>query len=62
MALKNFSEYITEFTASGQIFEFTEAKNSKGITYREFVNAPKTFKEYFELGYLHPETDWLVFQ
>ena len=31
------------------------------LTYREFVNAPKNLKDYFELGYLHPETDWLVF-
>ena len=59
--MKSYQDYLIEFTASGQLFEFDEITNSCGITFKEFVNAPKNLKDYFELGYLHPETDWLVF-
>ena len=58
---KDYYQYVKDFTATGQLFEYTEITNSAGITYKEFINAPKTLKDYFELGYLHPETDWLVF-
>ena len=57
---KDYYQYVKDFTATGQLFEYTEITNSAGITYKEFINAPKTL-DYFELGYLHPETDWLVF-
>ena len=59
--MKSYEDYSNEFTATGQLFEFKEITNSSGIAYKEFVNAPKNLKDYFELGYLHPETDWLVF-
>jgi long-chain acyl-CoA synthetase len=61
MMSKEIHDYVNDFTATGQLFEFAEITNSDGITYREFVNAPKNLKDYFELGHLHPETDWLVF-
>lgn len=61
MMSKEIHDYVNDFTATGQLFEFAERTNSDGITYREFVNAPKNLKDYFELGHLHPETDWLVF-
>ena len=61
MMLKEIHDYVSDFTATGQLFEFTERSNSNGVTYREFVNAPQNLKDYFEFGYLHPETDWLVF-
>ena len=61
MMSKEIYDYVNDFTATGQLFEFAERTNSDGITYREFVNAPKNLKDYFEFGYLHPETDWLVF-
>ena len=59
--LKEIHDYVSDFTATGQLFEFAERTNSNGVTYREFVNAPQNLKDYFEFGYLHPETDWLVF-
>ena len=61
MMLKEIHDYVSDFTATGQLFEFAERTNSNGVTYREFVNAPQNLKDYFEFGYLHPETDWLVF-
>ena len=49
MMSKEIHDYVNDFTATGQLFEFAEITNSDGITYREFVNAPKNLKDYFEL-------------
>ena len=47
MMLKEIHDYVSDFTATGQLFEFTERTNSNGVTYREFVNAPQNLKDYF---------------
>ena len=33
-----FSEAVKKYTEPGQIFEFKEVTNDKGVTYREFCN------------------------
>ena len=33
-----YSEAVKKYTEPGQIFEFKEVTNDKGITYREFCN------------------------
>ena len=59
---KTFQEVIDESTAEGQLFETKELLHSNGNTYKEFVNAPKTLRDYYQFGLLHPEVDWLIFE
>ena len=33
-----YSEAVKKYTEPGQIFEFKEVTNDKGVTYREFCN------------------------
>jgi len=48
MMSKEIHDYVSDFTATGQLFEFTERTNSNGVTYREFVNAPQYLNGCFE--------------
>ena len=59
---KTFQEVVDESTAQGQLFETKELLHSNGNTYKEFINTPKTLKDYYQFGLLHPEVDWLVFE
>ena len=59
---KTFQEVVDESTAEGQLFETKELLHTNGNTCKEFVNAPKTLKDYYQFGLLHPEVDWLVFE
>ena len=59
---KTSQEVVDESTAQGQLFETKELLHSNGNTYKEFINTPKTLKDYYQFGLLHPEVDWLVFE
>ena len=58
-----YSEAVKKYTEPGQIFEFKEVTNDKGITYREFCNPaiPENLRKFFDFGLLHPDKDWLVY-
>ncbi|MEL1231581.1 MAG: AMP-binding protein, partial [Candidatus Neomarinimicrobiota bacterium] len=55
------ADTLKALTTPDQIFAFKEPNNEKGEIFREFTNIPQSLKEYFELGLMHPEKDWLVF-
>ncbi|MEK9649747.1 MAG: class I adenylate-forming enzyme family protein [Gammaproteobacteria bacterium] len=59
---QKYIETFNALTASDQIFAFREPNLEKGEIYQEFTNIPNTMKEYFEIGLLHPEIDWLIFE
>lgn len=52
---------LKKLTSKGQPFEYKEVTNTKGIKYREYVHFPETLKGFFELGLLHEEKDWLIY-
>ena len=58
-----YSEAVKKYTEPGQIFEFKEVTNDKGVTYREFCNPaiPENLRKFFDFGLLHPDKDWLVY-
>ena len=47
-----FSEAVKKYTEPGQIFEFKEVTNDKGVTYREFCNPaiPENLRKFFDFG------------
>ena len=42
-----YTEVLERLTASDQVFAFQEVLHKSGITYREFINAPKTLTAFF---------------
>ena len=56
-----YTETLERLTASDQVFAFKEELHDTGITYREFINAPKTLTAFFEFGLLFPEWEFIVF-
>jgi long-chain acyl-CoA synthetase len=40
---------------------FRRSTHSSGITYREFINTPKTLAKFFDFGLLFPEWEFIVF-
>ena len=58
---EKYTEILNSLTAPDQIFEFQEKKHTTGITYREFVNTPKTLSEFYDFGLLFPEWEFIVF-
>lgn len=52
---EKYTEILNSLTAPDQIFAFQEKKHTSGITYREFVNTPKTLLEFYDFGLLFPE-------
>ena len=56
-----YTEVLDRLTASDQVFAFQEELHKSGITYREFINAPKTLTAFFEFGLLFPEWEFIVF-
>ena len=43
---EKYTEILNSLTAPDQIFAFEEIQLTSGITYREFVNTPKTLSEF----------------
>jgi acyl-CoA synthetase (AMP-forming)/AMP-acid ligase II len=58
---EKYTEILNSLTAPDQIFAFQEKKHASGITYREFVNTPKTLSEFYDFGLLFPEWEFIVF-
>jgi long-chain acyl-CoA synthetase len=58
---QKYIDTLTALTAPDQIFAFKEPDKKNDEIFHEFINIPNTLKEYFELGLMHPEKDWLVF-
>ncbi len=58
---QKYIETLNALTAADQIFAYKTPDVGKGEIFHEFTNIPKTLKEYFELGLMHPEKDWLVY-
>ena len=58
---EKYTEILNSLTAPDQIFAFQEKKHTTGITYREFVNTPKTLSEFYDFGLLFPEWEFIVF-
>jgi long-chain acyl-CoA synthetase len=58
---EKYTEILNSLTAPDQIFAFQEKKYTTGITYREFVNTPKTLSEFYDFGLLFPEWEFIVF-
>ena len=56
-----YNEVLVNLTAPDQTFAFKEVEHSSGVTYREFVNTPKTLANFFEFGLLFPEWEFIVF-
>ena len=56
-----YNEVLANLTAKDQIYAFEEVTHSSGITYREFMNTPKTLANFFEFGLLFPEWEFIVF-
>jgi long-chain acyl-CoA synthetase len=56
-----YNEVLANLTAPDQTFAFKEVEHSSGVTYREFVNTPKTLANFFEFGLLFPEWEFIVF-
>ena len=50
-----YSEAVKKYTEPGQIFEFKEVTNDKGVTYREFCNPaiPENLRKFFEVDKEH---------
>ncbi|MEK9779656.1 MAG: AMP-binding protein, partial [Gammaproteobacteria bacterium] len=57
----DYQKTLEALTASDQIFAYRKPNLKKGELYSEFTNIPLSLKEYFELGLMHPEKDWLVY-
>ena len=58
---EKYIEILNSLTAPDQIFAAQEQKHVSGITYREFVNTPKTLSEFYDFGLLFPEWEFIVF-
>ena len=56
-----YNKVLANLTAPDQTFAFKEVEHSSGVTYREFVNTPKTLANFFEFGLLFPEWEFIVF-
>ena len=56
-----YNEFLANLTAPDQTFAFEEQQHASGITYREFINTPKTLASFFEYGLLFPEWEFIVF-
>jgi len=56
-----YNEVLANLTAPDQTFAFEEVEHSSGVTYREFVNTPKTLANFFEFGLLFPEWEFIIF-
>ena len=57
-----FEEITKELTSPGQLFETREYKNSKEVTHLEYASFPDNLKGYFDIGLLHGEKDFLVYE
>ena len=58
---QKYIDTLNALTAADQIFAYKAPDIEKGEIFHEFTNIPKTLKEYFELGLMHQEKDWLIF-
>ena len=58
---EKYTEILNSLTAPDQIFAAQEKQHDSGITYREFINTPKTLTEFYEFGLLFPEWEFIVF-
>ena len=58
---EKYTEILNSLTAPDQIFAAQEKQHVSGITYREFINTPKTLTEFYEFGLLFPEWEFIVF-
>ncbi len=59
---EKYIEILNSLTAPDQIFAAQEKQHVSGITYREFINTPKTLTEFYEFGLLFPEWEFIVFK
>ena len=57
-----FEEITKELTSSGQLFETREYKNSKEVTHLEYASFPDNLKGYFDIGLLHGDKEFLVYE
>jgi len=57
-----FREITNELTSPGQIFETRDYKDSKNITHKEYASFPDNLKGYFDIGLLHGEKEFLVYE
>ena len=57
-----FDEITKELTSPGQLFEIREYKNSKEVTHLEYASFPDNLKGYFDIGLLHGEKEFLVYE
>ena len=57
-----FEEIAKELTSPGQLFETREYKNSKEVTHLEYASFPDNLKGYFDIGLLHGDKEFLVYE
>ena len=57
-----FEEITKELTSPGQLFETREYKNSKEVTHLEYASFPDNLKGYFDIGLLHGDKEFLVYE
>ena len=57
-----YNQILESLTAPDQVFAYAEEQHLSGVTYREFINAPRTLAAFFEFGLMFPEWEFIVFQ
>ena len=57
-----YKEILDKITAKGQTFETKEVLNDNGVTYTEYANFAESLKQFFDIGLMHNEKDWLVYE
>ena len=57
-----YNQILESLTAPDQVFAYAEEQHLSGVTYREFINAPRTLEAFFEFGLMFPEWEFIVFQ
>ena len=57
-----YNQILESLTAPDQVFAYAEEQHLSGVTYREFINAPRTLAAFFEFGLMFPEWEFVVFQ
>lgn len=57
-----YKDILDKITAKGQTFETKEVLNDNGVTYTEYANFAESLKQFFDIGLMHNEKDWLVYE
>jgi len=57
-----YKDILDKITAKGQTFETKKVLNDNGVTYTEYANFAESLKQFFDIGLMHNEKDWLVYE